>query len=222
MTRIARFSLKPAVAVLIVAAAAFGAGAAVASHDQDVIHACASNSNGSLRLVDSGSECRNNERPIEWSKESPIQTPQACPAGQFVTGVNASGQLTCATPGTTAGGGGGGGGGGTTLCPDPLPVYPNMITTGCVLGHISFTCSPGFVDLNGVLSDGCEYGPIYFGPEVCDGLDNDGDGSVDELIVGPEVPNGTASCQNGTFVLVCNAGFADENGVLSDGCETPA
>jgi hypothetical protein len=42
-----------------------------------------------------------------------IPLPQSCPAGQFVTGFNAAGQIICATPG----GGGGGGGGGAASCP---------------------------------------------------------------------------------------------------------
>lgn len=218
MTRNRHSSPLLVVAALTLAAAAFGTGTALANHDTDTIHACVTNSNGSLRLVDGASDCRSNERAVEWSKESPIPTPQACPAGQFVTGIDGGGNLTCATPGTM----GGGGGGFVTACPDPLPTLPNA-RTGCdpSSGNIFIrSCDVGYHNLNGVDSDGCEYGfVLYSGPEVCDGQDNDANGSVDELVVGPQVPNGTASCANGTFILACEPGYADENGVLSDGCE---
>jgi hypothetical protein len=51
----------------------------------------------------------------------------------------------------------GGGGGGTNECPSPLPSYPNAVTT-CdpTTGLVGLTCSAGFADTNGVVSDGCE------------------------------------------------------------------
>src|SRR5690554_7078233 len=62
----------------------------------------------------------------------------------------------------------------------------NAQASGCILGRCSFDCAPGFVDLNGDLSqsgsDGCEYAcaPTNGGVEVCDGLDNDCNGEIDE------------------------------------------
>src|SRR3954471_1624637 len=55
-------------------------------------------------------------------------------------------------------------------------------TTGgmpmCQLG----TCQPGYIDLDGDPINGCEYvcTPTNNGVEICDGKDNNGDGTVDE------------------------------------------
>jgi collagen triple helix repeat protein len=108
-----------------------------------------------------------------------------------------------------------GGGGGTVSCPSPLPTYPNAITScNPDTGEVSLTCVVGFANRNGDLADGCET-PVT--PEVCNGIDDDGNGVIDDI--DPNVPNGTASCSGGTEVVVCNAGFANANGVAADGCE---
>lgn len=96
--RIRRSHLRAVLVAFVLAGAAFGVGAAVADHDPDVIHACAGKQSGNLRLVSSGSDCRSNETSVEWSSEGAIPTPQTCPAGQFVTGIDSGGNLTCAAP----------------------------------------------------------------------------------------------------------------------------
>ncbi|MFH2006950.1 MAG: MopE-related protein [bacterium] len=120
--------------------------------------------------------------------------------------------------------------------------------TGCAGGACQFACQANYFDLNGDLAagengNGCEYFCVQSGGgvEVCDGLDNDCDGSVDEgfdlttdvnncggcnVACSATVGNGSQvdSCLNGVCRYSCLAGFLDLNGDVSlgsagDGCE---
>jgi len=74
-------------------------------------------------------------------------------------------------------------------------------------------CLPGYVDLNGG-TDGCEYACDYRGTEVCNGLDDDCDGTTDIGLSPPMTfcnPNG-----------VCGSTVATCGGVLGWQCMYPA
>jgi hypothetical protein len=98
----------------------------------------------------------------------------------------------------------------------------------CTTGVCSFVCATGNYDLDGKPENGCEYNcsPSAGGKEVCDAVDNDCDGKIDEgftetFATDPNncggcnrqclVDNGLAACVGGKCVAeVCNSGFTDD------------
>jgi hypothetical protein len=95
-------------------------------------------------------------------------------------------------------------------------------------------CNPGFHDVNGDARDGCEYPCVRSGPEVCDRVDNDCDGLMDENTdFGKDVlncgrcgnactspPHSDPVCSFGQCKYTCHAGYYDNNGHVEDGCES--
>ncbi len=176
--QIRRSSLRAALVGVVFAVAAFGVSNALANHDGGTIHACASNSNGSLRLVNSASECRSNETAVEWLKEGAVPVPQACSSGQFVTGISAAGEIMCASASTSGGTGGGNSGGGDTggdVCGDGVRTGfeacddGNTITeTACPYGQASCTrCNSSCSEVVSLTGPVCGDGKID-PPEECD------------------------------------------------------
>jgi hypothetical protein len=95
----------------------------------------------------------------------------------------------------------------------------------CVAGQCTFACLPGYHDVNGDPKDGCEYFciPTNGGTEVCDGIDNNCDGKVDE---GTDLMNDPKNCGTCNHVCValhatptCAAGKCDYDRVK--GCDPP-
>ncbi len=96
-------------------------------------------------------------------------------------------------------------------------------------------CEPGWVDLDQDVRTGCEHecAPSNDGVEICDGVDNDCDGTVDDgfdLQTSLDhcgacdracgFPQAVAVCDGGNCRLdACQAGFFDANGDTGDGCE---
>lgn len=55
--------------------------------------------------------------------------------------------------------------------------------------------------------------------EVCDALDNNCDGIIDNGASCQGAPNASGACSSGACGLVCNAGFRNCNNLTGDGCE---
>jgi hypothetical protein len=109
----------------------------------------------------------------------------------------------------------------------------------CVGGQCQIaSCAPGYRNANGQTNDGCECQLTNGGTEICDGIDNDCNGTVDD--VAPSTlqndPQHCGSCANNCTTLPhavggcsasqctivsCAFGYVNLNGTVSDGCEYP-
>jgi hypothetical protein len=148
----------------------------------------------------------------------------------------------------TAGASGAAGSGDTQVCnpnsPD-LQVDPSNCgacfhqcstvnaTPSCLNGVCKLTCEPGFYDADMDTSNGCECMKTNGGVEICDGIDNDCDGIVDDgfdLMTDVNncgacnhqcaFPFAMASCVNGMCVQgACLPNFYDRDPTIP-GCET--
>ncbi len=150
--------------------------------------------------------------------------------------------------GGTGGTGGGTGTGGSPLCNPNSPelqtdtancgtcfhqcIVPNA-TPSCVAGMCKFTCQAGFFDADKDATNGCECTKTNSGVEICDGLDNDCNGVIDDGFdfMGDvkncgacnhqcAFPFATATCVSGVCTQgACLPDFYDRDPTVP-GCET--
>jgi hypothetical protein len=193
---------------------------------------------GTLRPIDAGSTVDEGPEPFD-TKPLPEVGPE-------VTGLAGGGG---GGAGGQAGGTGGmGGGAGVTLCDATSPdrqtdpfncgaclhscVAPNS-TPDCVAGVCKITCVAGFFDADKKLENGCECAPSNGGVEICDGIDNDCNGVVDDGFDFQNDVDNCGGCNKRCFFpfakATCAAGVCTQGACLDGfydrdpnvpGCET--
>jgi hypothetical protein len=167
--------------------------------------------------------------------------------GSGTTGTGGSGGAGGSGGGDIIIGSGGSGGAGGSCAADTMTDPQNCGACGnvCNLPNafskceggfcLVDTCAAGFLDLDHKVENGCEYKctPSNGGTEICDGVDNDCNGLVDELTdlktdiancgacnAACTYANATGKCVDGACQLgTCFVGYNDVDGNPADGCE---
>jgi len=114
------------------------------------------------------------------------------------------------------------------VCPSPPHTEPVCDSGSCKTG-----CQAGYHDNDGLAENGCESVDCVPNQEVCDGQDNDCDGSIDEGFVhdtvgscGPfctvcQFDHAEPSCLSGVCRMgACEPGWIDADALAATGCET--
>ena len=208
-------------AVLVALGAVGGAYAAIGGGG--VINACyltAGPQVGNVRLVNAGEDCRVNEAAISWNEQGPTGAkgdtgPQGPTGLQGATGPQGDPGVPGPQGATGAQGATGlqgprGDKGDTGDTGPQGPPGPGLVGSSCTLpggttGTVQMSVAAG-----GAISFAC----------VTSGGGGGGDLCPEPL---PSYPHVTVSCDASTGVIlgVCEAGWADTNGDLTDGCEQP-
>jgi hypothetical protein len=116
---------------------------------------------------------------------------------------------------------------GLECCPAKAHAIGVCNGVGC-----DYTCEPSYWDTNNdlqqLVSNGCDYGPCSTtngGIEVCDGVDNDCNGTKDDGqidLMCPPQPHTTFACDSiakTCKVASCEQTWFNVNGTVADGCE---
>ncbi|MFT3708381.1 MAG: hypothetical protein QM817_12075 [Archangium sp.] len=104
----------------------------------------------------------------------------------------------------------------------------------CSSGTCQYTCDANYYDIDLQAANGCEYLCIFRGVELCNGVDDDCDGAIDEAFnlqsdpancgacnVVCNLPHANPVCSSGSCAVgTCATGWKNCNNVTLDGCET--
>lgn len=168
------------------------------------ITACVHGNSGNVRIVGDGN-CRQAEQSLAWNQSGPSgpQGPQGerGPVGESPNACELERRIAAALPGFVA----------TTGC---VPAGPPS-------GPPTATCDDGDpTTIDRGTPPNCTHEPIGPAPaEVCNGIDDDRDGSIDEHAPVPNLLAFRCGSNGEWLVAACVPYWHDSNGTFADGCE---
>ena len=234
-----RFALAAAVIAALTAGATYAATALTrTAAATNVVQACVKVPNGDVRIVDGATQCHRDERSMTWS----VQGPKGDKGDKGETGATGAAGLSVQTSALAAGDGNCPFGGSSFTVGLLLPTFACNGAPGkdgkdgangadgkdgkdgtsftSIDGLNGLTCTTGGQAGTVVVGSGAG-GTITLTCQAAGGGTGGGGtgGGASCNGTGQPYPNGTTVCNNGTWSLVCNAGFADADGQLANGCE---
>lgn len=116
-------------------------------------------------------------------------------------------------------------------CGNAFSEASNVTRWSCETRCVPGLCDEGFFDIDGDSANGCEYACTPAGEEVCDGIDNDCNGTIDDptpdalnetcetlfpgALAVTEWACGVTTCE----IAACRPGYSDDDGLVETGCE---
>jgi hypothetical protein len=106
---------------------------------------------------------------------------------------------------------------------DPGPSGGSLVGSACTTpgvggGHLQMSVAP-----DGAVTLSCDARIVSRPPEDCNGLDDDGNGEVDDMIADRPVPHGVVVCRSPNWFTYCFDGWSisNPNGYSLNGCDIP-
>jgi hypothetical protein len=232
-----RLALAAAAIAILTAGATYAATTLTSSAAAtNVIQACVKVPNGDLRIVDSPAQCHRDERSMTWN----VQGPKGDKGDKGETGATGAAGLSVQPSALATGDSNCPFGGSSFTVGLLLPTFAcngapgkdgadgangadgkdgkDGTTFTSIDGLNGLTCTVGGQAGTVVVGSGAG-GTITLTCQAAGGGGGGTGGGASCDGTGQPYPNGTTVCNNGTWSLVCNAGFGDADGQLADGCE---
>lgn len=223
---VVRLAAACAVLLLVGAGVAYATGSLPFVGANGTITACVQRLTGQLRLQ--GTTVKHcdtrNEQTLTWNQQGPQGDPGADGRSIVATAIDQGasdcdglGGFSLAYDDGTAIG---------RLCNGATGATGSLVGSACTLPDTTPGTVAETVAVDGTITFACHTEPQGGGgtasAEICNGVDDDLDGSIDDNLTDtpPGEPNASMVCDgHAGWVMVCNAPYGDADGQIGNGCE---